>query len=1638
MRKLVYIILVILIRTVVYGQDCNITSKANDMLPDKLCAPVTVTWEVTYRGVNDAGTPVEIVFDWNDGNPVQIVPAVNTNPALKEWKVTVVHVYPQGGPRCNYRPEATLRVNGILCTSSVQQQNVTVWDTDNYNGGQLQINPVIFPICVGNDGTVTFQDVSLWNCVPPVENDNPNDPTRWTQWVYGSSYTINGVLVGGTAYTYPFYGPVVPAPGPVYGPQPPNNVSLPVYAPNTALVGQFFEVTLRNWNVCNPYDDPNIPGPPTDPINGDYPPITTTAIILIVPYPDATIQPVGPFCSNASAINLQAATPGGTWSGPGITNSTLGTFNPSVAGPGTHTITYHVTNAYGCTGVGTTQITVFARPNINMQPGTNLTICPGDTLYLNANPTSGNPNGGAIATHLWTGATTYLNTTNIPNPYFVCNTPGTYNLTYRVTDVNGCWRQQNITIQVTQVSANILPDPAQACAGVPLQLNGNPSGGTGNYTVHIWTGADSLLSFTSIQNPVFLSTIPGTYSLHYFVQDNLGCSATDNIVIQVSATPTANAGTDDSVCGKTYTLHAIPSIGNGSWSLIDGPGLATFQQANDANSLVTVTLYGTYYFQWLEIYGYNCVSKDTVRITFIEIPASNAGQDKSLCGLQTTLDAIPSVGSGTWTLFSGPGNCTITNPDQPNTTIQADTYGSYTFVWHEDNTAGCTNSDTVTIHFDVVPVAAFQPVNSSGCSPFTIQFQNTSQYGHTYLWKFSDNTQSTDENPIHTFYNTTSQNVQYTILLIATSEYGCKDSVLHTLIVHPLPKSQFNHDAQPACSPITVNFTNSSIDAVQYLWDFGDGTQSDHVHATHIFVNNTTLIQYFTVKLIATNIYGCNDTSLQYITVYPDPDYTITPSPAEECSPATITFLTQPGAQQYIWNFGNGVSQQGTNIIQYTYINPTFNQQIFNVQLIASNFFGCIDTSYVTITVNPKPVANFTIQSIETCSPALFNFTNQSQNANQLRWYWGDGTYEDNTTASLQHTYINNTATPQTFNVSLVATNIFNCKDSIALPLTVYPSVNASFTAPQNGCSPLLVHFQNQSSSNVNYQWNFGNGQTSQQQNPVHEFINTSNSPQQFNVVLTISSIYGCSDSSSSVITVYPKPTAQFSVQNPDGCAPFTAQFQNQSSGANNFLYHFGDQTTSTSPNSIVTHLYDNITSNPANYTCWLIVQNSYGCKDSSSQIITVYPRVLASFTSDTAGCTPLLLTFNNYSMYASNYTWNFGDGNTSTAFQPNHTYTNNTTGTLTYTVTLTATSNYGCTATYQRNIYVYAVPNVSFTVDSTVLHYPNTTVVIDNTTPGVWQYTWNFGDGTTSSLIEPISHTFPNYGNYTITLTAFSPYCRDSASQTIHIVPPPPIAHYIPSYASGCLPLSVSFTNQSQYATSYVWSFGDGNTSNETHPTYTYSTAGSYTVSLTAIGPGGQNTYSAGQVDVYANAIAYFTVSPSVVFIPSQPVQCINLSQNATSYLWNFGDGITSTEINPKHYYTQEGEYHIQLIANNQHNCPDTFTVYRAVVAKSEGKIEFPSAFTPNPNGPNGGHYNPNDYNNDVFHPVFVGVDKYKLSIFNRWGELIFESDDPYIGWDGYYRGELCKQDVYVWKVSGKFVNGQSFFKAGDVTLLR
>ncbi|PLX11218.1 MAG: pkd domain containing protein, partial [Marinilabiliales bacterium] len=212
-----------------YSQDCTILSKANDITPDGLCAPVSLSWEVTYTGVNNAGTLVEFQFDWDDGNAVEIVNANETSPGV--FTYTISHTYPEDGPQCNYNPNVMLIVDGTICSSSLQEQNVTVWDVDDSNGGHLMIDPVQYRICVGNDGTVTFVDASLWNCVPPEETDVPNGYGRWTQWIYGTNNGagnfIGNVEVDGVVQAYPYWGAVDFYPAVVYGPFAPNGISLP-------------------------------------------------------------------------------------------------------------------------------------------------------------------------------------------------------------------------------------------------------------------------------------------------------------------------------------------------------------------------------------------------------------------------------------------------------------------------------------------------------------------------------------------------------------------------------------------------------------------------------------------------------------------------------------------------------------------------------------------------------------------------------------------------------------------------------------------------------------------------------------------------------------------------------------------------------------------------------------------------------------------------------------------------------------------------------------------------------------------------------------------------------------------------------------------------------------------------------------------------------------------------------------------------------------------------------------------------------------------------------------------------------------------------------------------------------------------
>jgi len=325
---------------------------------------------------------------------------------------------------------------------------------------------------------------------------------------------------------------------------------------------------------------------------------------------------------------------------------------------------------------------------------------------------------------------------------------------------------------------------------------------------------------------------------------------------------------------------------------------------------------------------------------------------------------------------------------------------------------------------------------------------------------------------------------------------------------------------------------------------------------------------------------------------------------------------------------------------------------------------------------------------------------------------------------------------------------------------------------------------------------------------------------------------------------------------------------------------------------------------------------------------------------------------------------------------------------------------------------------------------------LVNETSAGIYNYEWDFEDGTTSTLRDPGSHTYTTWGEYFIHMRAYNDHCADSVVHWIYIFPPQPVADFLPDVDSGCVPLTVSLTNLSQYGNAYLWEFDDGTTSTSFEPTHTFTKAGYYQVKLTVYGEGGVN-YAFREFDIYVLPEPDFYIKPDLVMLPDEFVKTFNLSKYGVTYLWDFGDGTTIYAEDTTHLYTVPGVYDVSLTATTEHGCEAYLLIPEAVTVIAEGRILFPNVFRPNMSGPINGAYNPSEHLNQVFYPLHEGVVEYELTIYSRWGERLFHTTDISRGWDGYYNGKLCDQGVYVWQARVVYTNLKTETLAGDVTLL-
>lgn len=498
----------------------------------------------------------------------------------------------------------------------------------------------------------------------------------------------------------------------------------------------------------------------------------------------------------------------------------------------------------------------------------------------------------------------------------------------------------------------------------------------------------------------------------------------------------------------------------------------------------------------------------------------------------------------------------------------------------------------------------------------------------------------------------------------------------------------------------------------------------------------------------------------------------------------------------------------------------------------------------------------------------------------------------------------------------------------------VKAQLNANFTATSTGgCSPLAVSFNNTttgSSPATTYVWTFGNGNgvDTSAFTPIVSAIYST--PQTYTVTLT--AIDGTQVSSKTVaITVYPNPTVSFTATGTTGCLPLNTAFTSTSTTTSgtitNYFWDFGDGNTDNTTQASVVNTYDFAQT----YSPGLTVTNSFGCTASLTMpnLVTVYPPVTAGFTTDSVNLcnptTPVQFTNTSVGPGTLSYVWSFGDGTTSTAVNPTHSYTSQGI----YTVTLVATSSDGCSSTTTKSEYINADDfHLAFSMPAiTCSNAP--ALFTDQSTPtpsGTPQ--WTFSDGGTASGAS-VTHDFASPGNYSVTLTDTYGACVVSLSKTVTVKTGVNLSGFSSQLDSVCgAPALVSFTDTSSAAVKWLWNFtgNPGDTSSKQDPSFTYTADGTFAPTLTVTDANGCTGTVSEPVTVTAPSAV---ITAAETLSPSDSVcAIINVALSAASpdtlvqYLWTFGDGTSSTSPDPTHSYSEPGTYYISLSYITNHGC--------------------------------------------------------------------------------------------------------------------
>lgn len=694
---------------------------------------------------------------------------------------------------------------------------------------------------------------------------------------------------------------------------------------------------------------------------------------------------------------------------------------------------------------------------------------------------------------------------------------------------------------------------------------------------------------------------------------------------------------------------------------------------------------------------------------------------------------------------------------------------------------------------------------------------------------------------------------------------------------------------------------------------------------------------------------------------------------AAECAPMTldmaycagdtqITLSAPPGFQQYDWSPG-GMSGQ-----QVTIPTPPLGTLFFCTMTTFSNQGNC----EVELAVQIAPtIVTAVFNGLNGCEETALAFSDSSTvtNGTLSSWAWDFG---DGTTSADQnpdHSFVN----PGSYMIQLIAQSAEGCADTIQHEIDVYAKPTVNF-ASLGSCATTAVSFDNLSTDAypLSYGWDFDDGTPNAY---IEEGDHVYAAQGNYSVTLTATNAMGCTDSMTGPTVIYPLPVVS---AGPDVSICPGGPVSFSGSGAVNYAWDHGIQ------NAIAF-----VPPSAGMYT--VVGTDANGCSNTDSVQVLFYTPPVVEAGADQAVCNGESVTLAATGTISYQWNNNVADG---VSFVP-------ALGSTTYTVT--GTDANGCADTDSLVVVVHALPVVAAGTDQLIC--PQSTVTLQAS--GASAYAWNNGVTDGVSFVPATSVV------YTVTGTDANG-CQATDAVSVNIEPRVAVQFAV-DHSEGCVPLDVVFTNQSSGGTNCYWEFSDGTDATGCSSIdHTFENPGCYDVTLTTTTALGcvSDTTLPNFVCVYPNPQASFQPSPYFMSEIDPVTTMQNSSLGATTYEWDFGDGGVSTLENPSHNYGETIEnYVITLTAISDYGCVDTAV---AIVGVQEELIYYvPNTFTPD-----------GDRFNEEFKPQFTsGFDRdtYHLYIFDRWGQLVFESKDVDYGWNGSFAGQIAQDGTYTWKIEFK-----------------